>query len=89
MDVRENTERSRYELVDGDDVIAVADFRDRDGVRILPHVETDPAHENQGHAGRVVEFALDDIRAKGLRVVAACPFAAAYVRDHPEHQDLA
>ncbi len=89
MDARENVERSRYELVDGETVIALADFRDRDGVRILPHVETDPAHRDQGHAGRLVEFALTDIRAKGLRVIPACPFAASYVHEHPEHQDLA
>lgn len=88
MELRENVERSRYELLDGDAVVALADYRDHDGVRILPHVETDPALRNRGHAGRVVEFALADIRARGLKVMALCPFAADHLRAHPEHHDL-
>ena len=88
MEARDNAERRRYELVDGEAVVAVADYRDRGDVRVLPHVETDPAHRNQGHAGRVVEFALTDIRARGMRVLPLCPFAADYVAAHPEHRDL-
>jgi predicted GNAT family acetyltransferase len=28
------------------------------------------------------------VRAKGLIVIADCPFIAAYIRDHPEYADL-
>ncbi len=84
----ENTEAQRYELRLDGDVVALADFRDQGDVRVLPHVETDAAHQGQGLAGRLVAFALDDIRAQGKTVVPACPFAAHFVSEHPEYQDL-
>ena len=88
METRDNAAEQRYELVDGDAVVALADYRDQGTVRVLPHVETDPAHRGQGLAGQVVAFALEDIRAQGMTVVPACPFAAQYVNEHPEYQDL-
>ena len=36
----------------------------------------------------LVAAALDDVRARGLRLVALCPFTAAYVRGHREYDDL-
>lgn len=87
--LQENSEARRYELRLDGEVVALADYRDQGDVRVLPHVETDPAHQNQGLAGRVVAFALDDIRERGMKVVPACPFAARYVSEHPEYQDLA
>jgi uncharacterized protein len=35
-----------------------------------------------------VADALDDIRSRGLQVVPLCPFVAAYIRRHPEYEDL-
>jgi predicted GNAT family acetyltransferase len=35
-----------------------------------------------------VQGALDDIRARGLRVVPFCPFVAGYIRRHSEYADL-
>ena len=37
---------------------------------------------------QLVSGVLDDIRARGLEVVPLCPFAAAYIRRHPEYADL-
>jgi predicted GNAT family acetyltransferase len=31
---------------------------------------------------------LEALRAQGLKVVARCPFVAAYIKKHPEFQDL-
>jgi uncharacterized protein len=31
---------------------------------------------------------LEQARARGLRVVAQCPFIAAYIAKHPEYGDL-
>ena len=36
----------------------------------------------------LVEAGLEWARREGMRIVPACPFVAAYVRDHPEVQDL-
>jgi predicted GNAT family acetyltransferase len=47
-----------------------------------------PSAEGRGLGSRLVAGALDDIRARGLRAVPLCPFAAAYARRHPEYADL-
>jgi predicted GNAT family acetyltransferase len=47
-----------------------------------------PSLENKGLGARLVAGALDDIRARGLRVVPFCPFVRAYIRRHPEYADL-
>jgi hypothetical protein len=35
-----------------------------------------------------VRGALDDIRGRALRLVPICPFVRAYLKRHPEYDDL-
>ena len=88
VQVVDNPAELRYELeVDG--VLAgIIRYRVEPGVIVLVHTDVDPAFEGRGLGGRLVAGALDDIRARGLRVVPLCPFAAAYTRRHPEYADL-
>jgi uncharacterized protein len=88
MEVRDNPEESRYELVDGGDVVGEILYRRYPDRIVLVHTEVSPALEGQGLASRLVVGALDDIRATGLRVVPVCPFVRAYLRRHPEYEDL-
>jgi uncharacterized protein len=57
-------------------------------VIVLVHTEVVPAVEGRGVASRLVSAALDDIRARGLRVVPICPFVRHYLGRHPEYGDL-
>ncbi len=85
--VTDNTERRRFELVE-QGLTAFADYR-REGERLLlPHVEAPPALRGTGAAGRLMSGVLDFARAEGLKVVPICPYAAAFIRRHPEYQDL-
>jgi uncharacterized protein len=63
-------------------------YRERPGSLVLVHTEVDDELEGHGVGGRLVAGALDDIRARGLRVTAVCPFAAAYIEEHAEYADL-
>jgi uncharacterized protein len=88
VSVRDNPEELRYELVvDGavEGEIRYRRFPDR---IVLVHTEVSPALEGQGLASRLVSEALDDIRARGLRVVPVCPFVRGYIQRHPEYDDL-
>lgn len=78
----------RYELRRDGTTVGRADYRRRDGSVIIPHVETFPEHRGQGYAARLVDGALDHIRAADERVVPLCPFAANHIADNPQHQDL-
>jgi predicted GNAT family acetyltransferase len=54
----------------------------------LTHTEVPPAAQGAGIAALLVRAALDWARAEGLRVQPACSYVAAYMRRHPETQDL-
>ena len=54
----------------------------------LVHTDVDPKWEGQGVGSELVRGALDDLRARGLKVRPLCPFVAAFIRRHPEYEDL-
>lgn len=68
--------------------LALCSYR-RDGdVLVLHHTEVPAALEGRGIAGALVAAALAWARSEGLRVRPVCSYVAAYMRRHPETQDL-
>ena len=55
---------------------------------VIPSVVVDPAIEGRGVAGALTRAALDWARANGLRVEPVCPYVVAWMRRHPEYDDL-
>lgn len=86
-DVRDNTARSRFEL-DVEGQMAIADYRRQDGRLMITHVETPPALQGGGVAGRLMAGVVEAARAEGAKIVPVCSYAAAYMRRHKEHADL-
>ncbi|HET6474308.1 MAG TPA: GNAT family N-acetyltransferase [Pseudomonadales bacterium] len=85
--VTDNTARSRFELEENG-LVAFADYRRRDGVLVIPHVEAPPALRGTGTSQRLLEGVLAIVRERGERVLPTCSYAAAYLRRHSEHHDL-
>lgn len=84
MEARHNEAEHRYEL-DAPHGMAIAVYR-RSGDRLVfTHTEVPAADEGRGIGARSVKAALDDTRKRGLGIVPACSFVAAYVRRHPEY----
>ena len=77
-----------YELTLGGERVGYLAYRDRDGKRVLLHTEVDRSLEGTGLGSRLVAGALDDLRARGVRGAAICPFVRAYLGRHPEYADL-
>src|SRR3954468_18941818 len=71
--VRDVPERHRYELTVGDQVAGISIYRLGDGVMTFEHTEVDAAFEGRGLGSRLAKFALDDVRARGLRIRIECP----------------
>ena len=87
-EVADNPERSRYEItVDGVVAGFAAYVRHPDHLNFT-HTEIGGEYGGRGLGGTLVKGALADVRAKGLRIVASCPFVKSYVEKHPEYQDL-
>ena len=80
--------RQRYEARIGDRVAGFTEYRAVRGRVILVHTEVDPPFEGRGIGSRLASGALDDIRARGLKVTVKCPFIAAFLKRHPAYLDL-
>ncbi len=86
--VRDNADRSRYEVFVGVDLAGFAAYRDKAGTRVFTHTSIEPDYEGHGVGSALARAALDDVRARGLPVVARCPFIAGYIDRHPAYADL-
>jgi predicted GNAT family acetyltransferase len=88
VQVQDNPDRGRFELLVDGEPAGQAAYRVRDGVVIVTHSEVDPAFRGRGLAGELARQTLDTLRERGDRVVPACPFFAKYVGEHPEYDDI-
>lgn len=87
--VTDAEERSRFEARGAEGALAgFLEYVRGDDLVIYPHTEVDPAFEGQGVGGGLARAALDDARARGLKVRAGCPFVAGWLVRHPEYKDI-
>ncbi len=79
--------RQRFETeVDGH--LAYAEYDLRDGVMHFTGTQVPTAIGGRGIAGRLVRHGLDFARDRGYEIVPACSYVAAWLKRHPEYQDL-
>ena len=88
VDVRNNQEKSQYEIFHDGQRIGLLAYRLDGDTMTTPHTEIDAAYGGQGYGGQLVEGALDDIRDTGLFVRPVCSFVRHFIATHPEYQDL-
>jgi predicted GNAT family acetyltransferase len=88
-EVRRNEARRRYELVDDDRVVGIADYElVDDSTMVLPHTEIDARQRGRGLGAILVRGVLDDARARGVTVIPTCWFVREYIEQHPDQEDL-
>lgn len=88
-DVRvvDNPKESRFEARIGDEV-AVNRYRIAGDTITFTGTEVPEAFRGRGIGEQLARAGLDAARARGLTVVAQCPFVAAFVNRHDEYADL-
>ncbi|MFE0427391.1 GNAT family N-acetyltransferase [Streptomyces sp. NPDC058953] len=88
--VRHIDTRHRYEILVDDDRAGLTAYRDRDrdDQRVFFHTETGDAYAGRGLAAILVEQALTDVRASGMRIVPVCPYVAKFLTKHREFADI-
>jgi uncharacterized protein len=80
---------NRYELIDDGASIGSTDYHIRGDTIVFVHTEIDPDKREMGMGGELARGALNLVRAEtDYRVVAHCPFMAAWIGKHPEYQGL-
>jgi predicted GNAT family acetyltransferase len=85
--VRDNPALQRFEL-NADGYTAVAYYEEAPGVITFTHTEVPPALSGRGIGSALARGALEAVRARGLKVVAKCPFMSGYIGKHPEYGDM-
>ena len=86
--VRDAPEAERYEIRDGDRLLGIAAYHRRGDTVVFTHTEVDPDTGQSGLGGTLVRAALDDVRARGDKVVAQCSFVRGWIERHPEYAEL-
>jgi predicted GNAT family acetyltransferase len=86
--IRRNDGRSRYEIAVDEQLVGIADFEVDGAVLVFPHTEIHPTRRGEGLGERLVQAALDDVRARGERVRAECWFVREFIDQHREYADL-
>src|ERR1039458_10319822 len=88
LEVSDNPELSRYEaLLDGRAVGLIAYRRNGDVLEMV-HAEVDPSVEGRGVGTQMATAALDDVRARALRIEPRCPFIVNFLERHPDYRSL-
>jgi uncharacterized protein len=88
--VEDNADESRYEAWIGERMVGIAEYelRDEGGPIVFVHTEVLPGAEGMGVGRGLARGALDDVRARGLKLIAECEFIAGFLKRHPEDRDL-
>lgn len=77
----------RYDIRVGGTLAGRTECRDHDQQRVFFHTEVDDAFAGQGLAPQLVQQALADARASGMRIVPVCPYVARFLTRHDEFAD--
>jgi predicted GNAT family acetyltransferase len=85
--VADNPRKKRFELPVGD-ALAVAYYKDENGRIVLLHTEVPQELSGRGIGSKLARGVFEALRARGGRVVAKCPFMAAYAGRHPEYAGM-
>jgi predicted GNAT family acetyltransferase len=86
-DIQLNQDHQRFE-VELENLLCVIDYQLNGKVLTLPHVGVPEPLEGRGIAGELTRAALDWARTEKYRVIPVCPYVQAWLRRHPEYQDL-
>ncbi|WP_266171834.1 GNAT family N-acetyltransferase [Dyella subtropica] len=87
IDIHHESVAHRFEAsVEG--VLCVLDYTLLHGILTITHTIVPEVVGGRGIAANLVKFALDHARAEHWKVVPACSYAEAWMRRHPEYDDL-
>ena len=86
-DIVNNMADHRFELV-VDGHLAAAFYKTDGNVITFMHTEVPPELGGRGVGSKLVQGALDQVRAAGMKVIPDCPFVKAWIGKHADYNDL-
>ena len=78
----------RYRALLSGEEVAYADVDPiaADGL-LIKHTEVATRFEGRGYGSALVRHMLEEARRQGRGVIPICPFAAAFIKRHPEYKE--
>ena len=83
-----NSARTRFEIDLGDGEFAFAAYNLLPGAIRFYHTVVPESHSGQGLGTALIKAGLGAARERGLKVIPVCAFFRAFLKKHPEEQDL-
>jgi len=65
-----------------------ADYAVQGGTRVILHVEADPALRGTGAAGQFMQAMAEHARSEKLKLAPRCSYAVAWLKRHPDFDDV-
>jgi predicted GNAT family acetyltransferase len=81
-------EANRYVIFVDEKPAGFTEFKASPGVIAFLHTEIQPEYGGQGLAGKLIRYALDDVRKLGLAVLPYCEFVRGFIAKNEEYLDL-
>ena len=88
VEVLDAADAQRYEARRNGELLGFAAYQRTDELTVFNHTEIEARFEGQGVGSALVRAALNDVRERGMKVLAVCPFVEAYMRRHTDYADL-
>ncbi len=88
VEVRDVPERNRYEAIVADTVAGFIEYRVANGDRAFMHTEVSDEFEGKGVGSALARGALDDLRARDIKLRPFCPFVSGWIRRHQDYVAL-
>ena len=87
LEITNNESERRFEVrING--LLSKLDYIQDEDTFVITHVGVQPELRGQGVAGILTQAGLEFAKAKSLRVIPMCSYAAAYIRRHPQYAEL-
>ncbi|HUH88152.1 MAG TPA: GNAT family N-acetyltransferase [Pusillimonas sp.] len=85
--IQHNENRDRFEWTE-EGFLSVLDYELRNQIMTITHTGVPESVGGRGIAADLTRSALDTARQRGWKVRPVCSYSAAYIKRHPEYQDL-
>ena len=89
IEIVDNPKANRYEARIGGTLAGYAEYKLTPDLIVFTHTEVLPEYEGNGVGSALAKFALDDIKAAGVRkVLPLCPFIKTWIGRHAAYIPL-
>ena len=86
--VTHEPDKRRYAITADGTLAGFTQYRPSNGALAFIHTEISPEFGGRGLASTLISQTLAEVRASGSRIVPYCPFVAAWIKKHPEYEEI-